>query len=377
MKHLYKIYYSAILGCCLWIVPEISQATHLLGGEIIATATNCQSYTYDIEIRLFRDSGSDVELPGNEFYVGHGESVLLSTGNFGLKEPVSYANGQYQVDVFTLRHTYPGPGVYTLYARMFNRTSEVANMSNSVQTPFYIETQITIDPLLGCSSTPELTGLPIPQAYAGSTYSQLLLAEDVDGDSLSYELVTPLQNVNEEVEGYRLPHKFDIRFAPQPSSSSGDSAPELFISEQGELVWDAPNLGGNFTLALRVNEWRKVGGEWLKMGYVTRDMTVRVQDTLNNTDATDYITSSQEEIVSQPKVNIYPNPTTGPFTVEITEDRWLGGTLSIFNIIGQKMLEEPIVLGTSQYDLADASQGVYFLTLQKGEQKKSIRFMKR
>ena len=324
MKHLYKIYSSVILGLCLWIIPEMSQATHILGGEIIARATNCQSYTYEIEVRLFRESGSDVELVGNEFYVGHGEPILLYSDNLTLKEPVSYADGQYQVNVFTLRHTYPGPGVYTLYTRIFNRTSAVANMKNSVQTPFYIETQITVDPLIGCNSSANFNSLPNLLAYAKSSYEQLLDAEDADGDSLSYEFITPRQSPDLEVEGYLLPDDFDIRFAPQPTSSSGDSAPELFVSQQGELVWDAPNLGGEFALALRVNEWRKVDDEWVKIGYVTRDMTLRVLDTLDNTQATNYITSTQEEIVTQPKVNIYPNPTPGPFTVEITEDQWLG-----------------------------------------------------
>jgi len=375
MKHLYKIYSSVILGLCLWIIPEMSRATHTLGGEIIAKVSDCQSYTYEIEIRLFR-AGSDVVFVVDEFFVGHGEPMSIDSDNFNVKEPISYADGQYQVDVFTLRHTYPGPGVYTLYARMFNRT-EVANMSNPVQTPYYIETQITIDPLIGCNSSVNFNSLPNILAYAKSSYEQLLDPEDADGDSLSYELITPHQSPDLEVEGYRLPDDFDIRFAPQPTSSSGDSAPELFVSQQGALVWDAPNLGGEFSLAVRVNEWRKVGDEWLKIGYVTRDMTLRVLDTLNNTQANNYITSTQEEIVTQPKVNIYPNPTPGPFTVEINEDQWLGGTLSIFNIIGQKMLEEPVALGRSQYDISDASQGVYFLTLQKGEQKKSIRFMKR
>jgi len=377
MKHLYKIYSSALISLYLWIIPEIGQGTHLLGGEIIVTPADCQSYTYRVEIRYFQDAGSDVEFSNGEFYVGYGEPTQFWQGNAQIREIEGYDTTQFRATSYVFEHTYPGPGIYTLYVREFNRNADVANITNSVQTPFYTETQITIDPLLGCNSTPELNGLPNPLAHVKSTYSQSLQAEDADGDSLSYELVTPAQDIDEAVVGYRLPHKFDIRFAPQPTSSGGDSAPELFINQQGELTWDAPNLGGDFALALRVNEWRKVGDEWLKIGYVTRDITLRVLDTLNNTEANNYITSTQEEIVTQPKVNMYPNPTPGPFTVEINEDHWLGGTLSIFNIIGQKVLEEPVALGRSQYDISDASQGVYFLTLQKKERKKSIRFMKR
>lgn len=87
--------------------------------------------------------------------------------------------------------------------------------------------------------------------------------------------------------------------------------------------------------------------------------------------------AQEQEIAPHSKIKIFPNPTTGPFTLEVSEDIWQGGTLSIYNIIGQKMIEAPIFLGTHQYDMSDASQGVYFLTLQKNERKKSLRFVKR
>ncbi len=376
MKQHYKIYYSAIISLCLLIIPLTSRATHLYGGEILARAINCQTNTYETSLVLYTDPNSDFEFGDGIFYLGHGQTFRISDSLFTMSDSLNQ-DSTIKIVSYSLQHTFPGPGTYRLYFRDFNRNAEVANMSNSVQTPFFTQTELTIDPLLGCNSTPELSSAFTPFAFAKNSYVMPLAGRtDADGDSLSYELVTPLQNVNEEVVGYRLPHQFDLRFAPKPTSSSGESAPDLFVNRQGELVWDAPNLGGEFALAVRVNEWRKVDGEWSKIGFVSRDIALFVQDTLNGTEATSFITSTHEE-VSQAEVNMFPNPTPGVFTVEINEDQWLGGTLSIYNIIGQKLLEEPIALGSTQYDISSASQGVYFLTLQNGSLKKTIRFMKR
>jgi len=363
MKQMYQIVCFVVLAICLWIVPVVSQATHLLGGEIIVTPVDCQSYTYRIEVRYFQDAGSDVEFANGEFYVGYGDPIDIWQGNAQIREIEGYDTTQFRATSLTFEHTYPGPGVYTIYVREFNRNADVANMTNSVQTPFYTESQITIDPLIGCNSSPTLNSLPNPLAYVKSTYQEPLLAEDADGDSLSYELITPQQSPGLEVEGFRQPDDFDIRFAPQPTSASGDSAPQLSVSPQGRIIWDAPNLGGAFVLAVRVSEWRKIGDNWEKIGYVTRDLTLRVKDTLNNTEATNFITSVQDEVTTRPAIYVYPNPTYGPMTVEINEDQWLGGTLSIFNILGQKMLSQPVVLGRSHCNLSDASQGIYFLAL--------------
>ncbi|WPP48567.1 T9SS type A sorting domain-containing protein [Catalinimonas niigatensis] len=374
MKQLYKIYYSAILAFVLLNVPNISEATHLIGGEITATVTNCQSYTYEINVILFRDPGSDIEFGMGEFYIGHGQTIELYGDAFSSREVIN-EDSTYTVMTFSLQHTFPGAGVYTMSFRDFNRNGNVVNMRNAVQTPFYTETQLMVDPLLGCNSTPQLGGGIDPLAYTKSAYSMSLEPTDSDGDSLSFELITPMQDLEEQVEGYRLPHKFDIRFAPQPSSSSGDAAPSLTVNNT-ELLWDAPNLGGEFALALRVNEWREVEGEWKNIGYITRDFSVYVMDTINHTLANDYVTAVQQEVV-KPKVNMYPNPTPGPFTLEIIEDQWLGGTVSIYNILGQEMMQEAIVLGENKYDISSASQGIYFLTLQNGDRKKTIRFTKR
>lgn len=122
-------------------------------------------------------------------------------------------------------------------------------MLNSVSTPFYIESLLSIDPLIGCNSTPVLSGSLQFITYINSPYVLPLNATDPDGDSLSFTFVTPKQDRDIEVERYYTPEQFDVSFIEGATASDGVSKPTL-SANQGQLVWDAPNIGGEFTFAL-------------------------------------------------------------------------------------------------------------------------------
>lgn len=60
------------------------------------------------------------------------------------------------VKKYTRSHTFPGPGIYKMSLRFYNHSSDIQNMDHSVNTPFYTETMLIIDPFLGCNTTPVL-----------------------------------------------------------------------------------------------------------------------------------------------------------------------------------------------------------------------------
>ena len=68
-------------------------------------------------------------------------------------------NGGRIVTKYVRSHTFPGPGIYKINLRYFNRPSNLQNIANSVNTPLYTETQIAVDPYLGCNSTPQLENM--------------------------------------------------------------------------------------------------------------------------------------------------------------------------------------------------------------------------
>ena len=74
------------------------------------------------------------------------------------------------------------------------------------------------------------------------------------------------------------------------------------------------------------------------------------------------IITKVEEVV-EPKTNaIYPNPTTGSFTIELAEESYV----SIFNALGQVARRFDKVAGNQQIDLSDAPKGLYYVRIQSG-----------
>jgi len=360
----------------IFLLPLGAKATHMYGAQITATAESCQSNTYSITITGYEELGSDVEFGNGILNLGFGDPIDISTEtDFDLRS-INYADQSTRVSKFTLSNvSFPGPGTYTITFQEFNRDADVVNIRNSVTTPMYVESRLLIDPLL-CNNTPQFSDSINFSAFTGSTFQQQLGILDPDGDSLTLELVTPQQDINSPVAYLGTPLEIDMTYADNPTNAEGTGDP-TFTLDTSALVWNAPNLPGDFAVALRINEWREINGEWVSLGYVTRDFTIQVLDTVNNISFTDIITSTRQDEPEEPTVRLFPNPNQGDFTLEIAEDAWSGATASIHNIIGLEIDRRTVYFGQNSYNVADCQPGIYFLTLQQGDLQRVLRFMKR
>jgi gliding motility-associated-like protein len=256
-----------------------ARATHIRAGEVTATLISCQNYTYQFTVTGYTDLGSDVIFGGGEINYGDGVVEEFPTGEFDYFEDLGDLRA---INIYFKEHTFPGPGTYKVSFREFNRNADIVNMDNSVNTPFYVETVIIIDPFFGCNNTPVLLNPPIDDACVGVTYLHNAGAIDADGDSLSYEFTIPKQDQDIPVINYRFPDDHDVEnYNAQNEDQSG---PATFTLDQrtGDIVWNAPGGEGEYNWAFKVIEWRKIDGEWFRMGYVTRDMQVNVTDCDND-----------------------------------------------------------------------------------------------
>ena len=276
---------SIALGGILTVLlsfPLEVVATHIRAGEIIARRISNQSLTYEFSIIGYTDTGSSVQFGGGDIDFGDGTVINIEEGaEFGetinLGDEVAY-------NVYVITHTYQAPGTYFIRFREFYRNAGVVNMTNSVETPFYTETMIVIDPFFGLNNTPVLLVPPVDRGAVGATFIHNAGAYDPDGDSLSYRISTPKRNFNEEVFGYKSP--IDPEFyqgKDYNTSNQEQNGPPTFTldSISGNLVWDAPGMMGEYNVAFIVEEWRLIGGEWRKLGYVTRDMQIIIEESDN------------------------------------------------------------------------------------------------
>src|SRR5258706_8848336 len=183
-----------------------ANATHLRAGDITLTRLSCSSYQYTITLHVYTKWGTPVKFGGGTLNFGDGSKPLITQSRLNPPEIAQTDDGGIGEVIYPVNHTFPGPGVYTITDYEQNRNSGILNIDNSVETPFFIQTQIVIDPLLGCDNTPELLVPPIDQGCTGVAWFHNPGAYDPDGDSLSYELFVPKQASGIDVSGYVNPN---------------------------------------------------------------------------------------------------------------------------------------------------------------------------
>ena len=230
-------------------------ATHQRAAQI--TYRHIEGLTFAFQIVMYTRTSSPADNTRTYMPIiwGDGEADELERNEFFPipgETDISYMeyNGQ---------HTFPAPGVYTISVEDPNRNNGVLNIPNSVNVPMYIETELIINPFLGVNNSVQLLNPPIDQGCVGKTYIHNPGAYDIDGDSLSYELVICKGAGGMDIPGYTFPK----------------TPPEGFFGIDpvtGDVVWEVPILQGEVNVAFVVTEWRY----GVKIGSVRRDMQINI-----------------------------------------------------------------------------------------------------
>lgn len=236
---------------------------------ISAKPISCQSYAYEIEITYNSFVGSDILF--GEMQIKYGDGVIE---DIALSDYTSIViDNNMQTLIFTLNHSFGGPGIYNISVRYFNRNLDIVNMDNSIHTPLYIEMMINIDPFLGCNQTPKLENIPAINKM-GSTYFHDFSFIDEENDSVSFHFTTPLQMANTHVVNYWRPNEKDEMQIRKISKISIDAF-------NGSLLWNLKAIDGRYSVAFKVNEWRKVDGDYYQISSSTLDYSINLQKTNN------------------------------------------------------------------------------------------------
>jgi len=237
------------------IFSEIN-GTHLRGGYIQARSISQFSLTYRISVIGFTNTDSDIQFGGGVL-LANGTEIVGDRGNVlqvDLENGIAF--NSFSVDV-----TFPQPGIYTIAYREENRNKEVINILDSENTSFYIETTIVTDPFLGIVNTGSVSNI-IFSAQVGTAYHFMPQVNDIDGDFLQFRFITPLSASN-------MPTKYTSPIDPSlyqdfnSGNQNGDGPPSFSVNElTGMLVWDAPQMAGNYNLALAMSEYREIDGRY-------------------------------------------------------------------------------------------------------------------
>ncbi|WP_165823858.1 T9SS type B sorting domain-containing protein [Pseudochryseolinea flava] len=270
-------------------------ATHMRAGNILlekVIPNDCSDRRYKIRIIAYIDTESTVPFGGSTsdvlaIYGRSHEAFMIqvpeikSTNGDGTQffEIIDADRHIARVE-FVYFHEFPGNDVYTITFTEINRNAGILNMSRSVDTPFFIETKITLDSYLGCSTPALIEVPPVDRACSGIMWTHTPGAVDLK-DSISYELQIPKSGPLTLVGNYASPERsqFYSSIDYSKANEKRDGFPTFVMDPRSGLItWDAPGNTGEYNIAFHIIEWRKVDNVWYRMGYVRRDMQIIVED---------------------------------------------------------------------------------------------------
>ncbi len=281
---MHKRFRLLFFGIILFFLSQPVEATHIRAGEITVQRINCQSKTFIIFITGY------VDLIGGQVPFGRGGILHFGDGSEGIvdirddarvtmlldEEPIDGGNGV-GITRFSVEYTYGGNGTFIISYQEANRNEGIINMNNSVETQFYVETMLVLDPTLGCNLfLPEMLVAPIDFGCTGVAFYHNPGAFDRDGDSLAFEFVTPRQAKDTPVDNYRVMN--NPEFGGFEEGTTNVPAGLTIDPLTGDMVWNSPGMAGEYNVAFIVKEYRKLAGTYILIGSVVRDMQIIVED---------------------------------------------------------------------------------------------------
>lgn len=233
-------------------------ATHNRAGEILFK--HIFASTYEITVVIYADPGSPA-FTRKEIEINWGDNSGIDSLRVTSETKISNTVSK---RLWVSRHSFPGPGNYTISVTDLNRNAGVNNIDNSSQVPFYVETLLRISPFAeDANNSVILLNDPIDEACIGQLFIHNPGAFDPDGDSLAYEISSSKTLDGLVAPGFQFP----------PASNS------IFVDPlSGDLIWDTPTTAGQYNIAILIKEYRND----ILLSTVLRDMQIDVNEFCDN-----------------------------------------------------------------------------------------------
>ncbi|MBL7137785.1 MAG: gliding motility-associated C-terminal domain-containing protein [Bacteroidales bacterium] len=245
-------YRLLILLLSLIAYPLSLIATHQRAAEI--TYRHLAGLTYEITLISYTYTPSPANAYRDYLTIHWGDGTTSEIP----RVEIQYLPNEISFNRYVGEHTFAGPATYTISCEDPNRNGGILNIPNSINVPLFIYSELVISPFIGgYNNSPVLLLPPIDNACVNQPFLHNPGAYDVDGDSISYRLVTCLGAMGLPILGYTLP----------PATDSLVLNPVT-----GDLFWVTPPQQGEYNIAILIEEWRN----GTKIGSVLRDMQIIV-----------------------------------------------------------------------------------------------------
>ena len=261
------------------LAPQRAQATHAMGGEL--TYECIGSDLYLVTLNFYRDcngvaaptGGADLQFNVRSVLCNANFNANLTFQSVQVITPIcafetdrcTSTSGTYGIE----RYTYTATINLSAFANCTDwiiawdlccRNNAITSLVSPGGQQLYLETRLdnTVAP---CDNSPEFLTLPTPFYCVGQPISYNPGAVDVDGDSLSFQLVNA-----RGVNGGNLAYQANYSFT-QPIRNAGGAGAVVLDPATGTLTC-IPSIQQVSVVTYRVNEWRN----GVLIGSVIRDL---------------------------------------------------------------------------------------------------------
>ncbi|OUJ74517.1 gliding motility-associated C-terminal domain-containing protein [Hymenobacter crusticola] len=288
------------------MLARLSQATHIVGGELDLQYKSGSTYTLTLNLYFDAVNGSAGALD-NELTA----SVFEKTTNkrmFNVSLPlvnnsfVSYTNPActrndlstrrlvYTRDVQLPAATYINPTGYYVAVERCCRNNVIGNIANpgGAGQTFYLEFPAVVrNGKAFVNSTPRIFPPLSDYACRGELFYYNFGGQDVDGDSLVYELVTPLNGHSSSgnskpSQAEPVPYDPITWLSGRSEQNQIPGTPTLSIGRTTGRLEVRPTQLGLFVFGIKCSEYRNKE----KIGEVRRDFQLKVIPCSTNADPT-------------------------------------------------------------------------------------------
>lgn len=303
MRRFYSIFSptprrAASWGCLLWLLLSAGPvwATHIVGGEL--DLQHVQDDTYQLSMNLYFDAVNgnpnalDAQLTAGIFDKATNRRLAVVVLNVVTNTFVSYSNPACTVGSLSTRQilyrntvqlpaaTYGSAQGYYVAVERCCRNNVIDNIvaPGSAAQAFYLEFPAVVrngQPFR--DSTPRIFPPLADYACVGEVFYYNFAGQDPDGDSLAYDMVTPLNGHTTTVQPTStnpIPAPYDlITWSPGFSTLNQiPGAPTLTVGALTGRLTVRPTKTGLFVFGVRCQEYRR----GVKIGETRRDFQLQV-----------------------------------------------------------------------------------------------------
>jgi hypothetical protein len=239
-------------------------ASHLMGGQL--TAHRIDSFKYEMLLTVYRDTDGIPIYSTDMFHYSidsMGTWVPIANRTVHVDAGSYFINGTeeyHYIDTFT----FPSSAKFLISYSNCCRNAAIINSTNPISENLYLQTILTVDSA-GGNSSPIFLNPPVTLAQKNWPWYYNPLPFDMDGDSIAWQLVTPLNSVTTPIVGYVSPRANPL-------------LPFTLDTITGEITW-MPDTVGHFVASFLVSEFKN----GIKIGEIRRDMQIIVIDDVTNT----------------------------------------------------------------------------------------------